>query len=168
MTGEMAGRVPGLGRNLDGVRRGNLSAVLGLVHRTGGASRSQITHLTGLNRSTVAALVGELVELQLVVENSPESTNRVGRPSPVVTPHPGTVAIAVNPEVDAITVGIVGLGARVDRRVRREVDHPVTPQETATILAEVLTELAAELADRRVVGVGLAVPGLVRSSDDTV
>jgi predicted NBD/HSP70 family sugar kinase len=168
VTGDTAGRLTGLGRNLDGVRRGNLSAVLGLVHRTGGASRSQITQLTGLNRSTVAALVGELVELRLVVENNPESTNRVGRPSPVVSPHPRNVAIAVNPELDAITVGIVGLGARVDRRVRREVDHPVSPEETASIIAEVLVDLADELADRRVVGIGLAVPGLVRSADDTV
>ena len=164
----MTGPVTGLGRNLDGVRRGNLSAVLGLVHRTGAASRSQITQLTGLNRSTVAALVGELVELQLVVENNPEATNRVGRPSPVVTPHPRTVAIAVNPEVDAITLGIVGMGARVVRRVRREVDHPVTPQESADLIAEVVAELADDLADRRVVGIGLAVPGLVRSADDTV
>lgn len=164
----MTGHVIGLGRNLDGVRRGNLSTVLGLVHRRGGASRSQITQLTGLNRSTVAALVGELVGLQLVVENNPEASNRVGRPSPVVTPNPRTVAIAVNPEVDAITVGIVGLGARVHHRVRREVDHPVSPQETAALVAEVLAELAGELTDRRVVGIGLAVPGLVRSVDDAV
>jgi len=164
----VTGPATGLGRNLDGVRRGNLSAVLGLVHRTGGASRSQITQLTGLNRSTVAALVGELVELQLVVENNPEATNRVGRPSPVVTAHPRTVAIAVNPELDAITVGIVGVGARVVRRVRREVDHPVTPQETAALIAEVVSGLAGDLADRHVVGIGLAVPGLVRSVDDTV
>jgi predicted NBD/HSP70 family sugar kinase len=164
----VTGPVPGLGRNLDGVRRGNLSAVLGLVHRTGSASRSQITQLTGLNRSTVAALVGELVDLQLVVENSPEATNRVGRPSPVVTPHPRTVAIAVNPELDAVTLGIVGLGARVDRRIRREVDHPVTVEETVAIIAEVLTGWAPDLAGHRVVGIGLAVPGLVRSSDDSV
>jgi predicted NBD/HSP70 family sugar kinase len=164
----VTGHVNGLGRNLDGVRRGNLSTVLRLVHRTGAASRSQITQFTGLNRSTVAALVGELVERELVVENDPEATSRVGRPSPVVTPHRGPVAIAVNPELDAITVGIVGLSARVVRRVRREVDHPVTPHETAQIVAELLVGLTAELADRRVVGIGLAVPGLVRSADDTV
>lgn len=158
----------GLGRNLDGVRRGNLSAVLGLVHRRGSASRSQITQLTGLNRSTVAALVGELVDLHLVVENNPESTNRVGRPSPVVTPHAGTVAIAVNPELDAVTVGVVGLGARVLTRVRLEVDHVVTPQETVDIVAAAIADLQPELTGRRVAGIGLAVPGLVGSADDTV
>jgi predicted NBD/HSP70 family sugar kinase len=167
-SGDVTGPAAGLGRNLDGVRRGNLSAVLGLVHRTGGASRSQITQLTGLNRSTVAALVAELVALELVIENSPESTNRVGRPSPVVAPHPGPVAIAVNPETDAVTVAIVGLGAHVVRRTRREVDHLIDADETAAIVAAVLGEWAPDLAGRRVVGIGLAVPGLVRSDDDTV
>jgi predicted NBD/HSP70 family sugar kinase len=167
-SGGVTGPATGLVRNLDGLRRGNLSAVLGLVHRLGGVSRSQITQITGLNRSTVAALVGELVELQLAVEGNPETLKRVGRPSPVVTSDPRTVAIAVNPEVDAITVGIVGLGARVVQRVRREVDHPVSAEETATIVAELRDELAPQLAGCRVVGVGLAVPGLVRSFDDAV
>ncbi|MEP6482702.1 MAG: ROK family transcriptional regulator, partial [Rhodoglobus sp.] len=164
----MTGPTLGLVRNLDGLRRGNLSAVLGLVHRSGGVSRSQITQLTGLNRSTVADLVGELVDLRLAVETSPEASKRVGRPSPVVTPDPSAVAIAVNPEVDAITVGIVGLSAQVVHRVRREVDHPVGPEEAAEIIAEVYDSFAEQLRDHHVVGVGLAVPGLVRTVDDTV
>lgn len=164
----MTGRPASLGRNLDGVRRSNLATVLGLVHRSGAASRAQITALTGLNRSTVAALVAELVDLQLVVENGPETTNRVGRPSPVVTPGPGSIAIAVNPELDAVTVGIVGLGARVIHRVRREVDHPVDPQETADLVAAILDELAEVLSGHRVVGIGLAIPGLVRARDGLV
>lgn len=146
---------------------GNLAAVLRLVHLSGAVSRAQITQLTGLNRSTVAALVGELVALELVRESSPEATNRAGRPSPVVTAHPGPVAIAVNPELDAVTVGIVGLDARVLVRVRREVDHPIDPDETIAIVAQVMDDAASALARRRIVGVGLAVPGLVRS-DGTV
>jgi hypothetical protein len=44
------------GNNNDHVRRHNLSAVLGLAHRTGGLSRAQLTRATGLNRSTIADL----------------------------------------------------------------------------------------------------------------
>ena len=157
-----------LGRNLDDVRRGNLSTVLGLVHRAGSVSRSEITAQTGLNRSTVAALVAELAARGLVIEGTPTATNRVGRPSPLVTPHSGPVAIAVNPEVDAITVGVVSLGAQVIHRVRHEVDHPVSPEETAAIVADILSESAELLARHRVVGVGLAVPGLVRADDGMV
>jgi hypothetical protein len=81
----------------DGVHRRNLSKVLGLVHFEGPMSRARLTASTGLNRSTVASLAAELVDLGLAVERPPDPTNRVGRPSPVIAPHPDVMAAAVNP-----------------------------------------------------------------------
>lgn len=157
------------GNNLDSVRRNNLSMVLEMVHRRGSVSRSELTRATGLNRSTVAALVGELVDLELVVESSPDLTASVGRPSPIVSPHRSCVAIAVNPELDAVTVGVVGLGGVVLVRVREEVDHAVSARETVEIVQRMLRSLqSTHLAGRRVIGIGLAVPGLVRASDGLV
>ena len=157
------------GGNLDSVRRGNLSTALEIVHRSGGATRSRITAETGLNRSTVAALVGELVELELVLETEPEATRRVGRPSPLVVPHPAPVIIAVNPEVDAVTIGVVGLGARVEHRVRHEVDHLVTPAELTQIVAHGVDGMRSTvLRGRRVVAAGLAIPALVSAEDGLV
>src|SRR5680860_1470103 len=101
------------GSSHDDVRRRNLSVILRLVHRDGPASRSQLTRLTGLNRSTIAALVAELADLGLVEEREPDATNQVGRPSPIVAVSDSFVAIAVNPEIDAVTVGIVGLDGTV-------------------------------------------------------
>src|SRR5680860_1615097 len=92
------------GSSHDDVRRRNLSVILRLVHRDGAASRSRLTRLTGLNRSTIAALVAELAELGLVEEREPHSTNQVGRPSPIVAVSDRFVAIAVNPEIDAVTI----------------------------------------------------------------
>lgn len=157
------------GNNLDSVRRNNLSMVLELVNRSGALSRSQLTKATGLNRSTVAALVAELLELALIVESGPDVTTTVGRPSPIVSPDRRSVAIAVNPEVDAVTLGVVGLGGRVITRVRHEVDHIVSPAETAEIVTRMLRSLhTTHLANTRVVGIGIAVPGLVRTSDGLV
>ncbi|TDX75978.1 putative NBD/HSP70 family sugar kinase [Rathayibacter sp. PhB151] len=156
------------GNNLDRVRRHNLSALLRLVHRGGPRSRSQLTRLTGLNRSTIAALVGELVELGLVRELQPETLNQVGRPSPIVETDPRVVAIAVNPEIDAVTVAIVGLDAEVRRRIRRTAAVP-SAEAAAALAAGAIAELVAELpADARTVGIGVAVPGLVRDADGLV
>ncbi len=157
------------GNNLDTVRRHNLSTVVGLVHRSGGLSRSRLTALTGLNRSTVAALVAELVDLGLACEELPEGNRTVGRPSPLVRPHRDAVAFAVNPEVDAITVGVVGLDAVVRSQVRREVDTPPTAEEAARITAGLVFEMRSELPESAVIlGLGVAVPGLVRSADGVV
>lgn len=153
---------------LDSVRRRNLSQVLEMVHRGQSPSRAEMTAHTGLNRSTIGALVGELVALGLAVEAEPSTSNRVGRPSPRVEPSPDVAVIAVNPEVDAITAAVVGLGARVEHRVRREVEHPPTPEEAAAIIAELVADLRERAAGRTVLSVGIAVPGLVRAAGGDV
>lgn len=153
----------------DGVHRRNLSKVLSLVHYDGPLSRAAITASTGLNRSTVATLVAELAALELVVENAPDPTNRVGRPSPVVGPHPLVAVVAVNPEVDAVTLAAVGLGGNVLHSERIEVDHIVTPEEVADIVASAVDGWSTgELAALRFIACGVAVPGQVRRGDGLV
>jgi predicted NBD/HSP70 family sugar kinase len=157
------------GTNLDTVRQYNLSRILGLVHREGAVSRSTLTRETGLNRSTVAALVTELAALKLVIEAEPDVNRGVGRPSPVVHPHPDCVAFAVNPEQDAISVGVVRMNGQVVKRVRHELDAPLGVDETVRLTAHIIADLRATLApDAVVAGVGVAVPGLVRSGDGLV
>ncbi len=162
-------RVGALGDTVDSVRRRNLSTVLELVHRGGDPSRADLTALTGLNRSTIGALVAELVELGLVQETDPSATNRVGRPSRRVLPDPRSAVIAVNPEIDAVTVGLVGLGARVEHRVRHELGRIATPEEMAEAIGGIVADLREGPArDKRLMGVGLAIPGLVRARDGVV
>lgn len=156
------------GSNLDVVRRGNLSLVLGRVHTLGAVSRAQLTRETGLNRSTIAALVAELVQLGLVVETEPDQTNQVGRPSPVVLPDERVVAITVHPELDAVTVSLVALGGRVLRSVRYPTVRVPSAKEAVNVAAAVIGGMQGELRDCLVVGIGLAVPGPVRASDGLV
>lgn len=157
------------GSKNDDVRRHNLATILGIVHHDGATPRSQITRLTGLNRSTVAALVAELVELGLVVEREADATKMVGRPSPLVAPVPEVVALAVNPEIDAVTIAVVGLGGHVHSRVRHATERSPGVHEAVAIAESVIESMRAELDARfRVVGIGLAVPGQVRSTDGVV
>ena len=157
------------GNSNDDVRRHNLSVVLGLVHRERNLSRAQLTRQTGLNRSTVAALVAELVERELVVETEPDATNSRGRPSPIVRPNPRVVAIAINPEIDAISIGVVSLGGTVIKKIRYLTEHSPSVGEAVNISAAVIEAMRSELDSRyRTVGIGVAVPGQVRASDGLV
>ena len=153
----------------EGVRQRNLARLLRLVHLGGPLSRANLTETTGLNRSTVGGLVLELAGAGLVEERPPDPSRRVGRPSPIVVPHPSVVAIAANPEVDAIELGAVGLDQRLHARVRLPQDTVLSPLRTAEIIAEqIILWRSAELAGADIVGVGVAVPGLVRASDGLV
>jgi predicted NBD/HSP70 family sugar kinase len=155
------------GRRTDPGRQANLSAVLRRVHAAP-RSRSELTRLTGLNRSTVAALVAELSDRGLVVETEPPGGGLVGRPSPVVWPSDRAVAIAVHPEIDAVRVAAVLLGGRVLARARVEADRP-SASAVAGIAREAVRAVVADLPDGAVVtGAGVAVPGLVRVADGRV
>lgn len=161
----MAERASGV----EGVRRSNLGEVLRLVHQHGPRSRAVITAETKLNRSTVADLVAGLVSNGLVGEQHPDPTRRVGRPSPVVTANPDVIAIGVNPEVDAIEIGAVSLGGGVRERIRVELDSVPSAADAVAAVARVVNEWRqGALKDCRLVGIGVAVPGLVRASDGVV
>ncbi|KQR23076.1 ROK family transcriptional regulator [Microbacterium sp. Leaf151] len=153
----------------DGMRRANLSLVLRTVHREGPRSRAALTEATGLNRSTIADLVGELQRAGLVIERASEALGRVGRPSPIVVPDPRVVAVAVNPEVDALDIGAVTLDGTIIARRRLEQTALLTPERTAELVEEALAGWrSGPLAESRIVGVGVAVPGPVRASDGLV
>ena len=171
----------------DQVRRDNLGSILELAHHRGALSRAQLTRETGLNRSTIAALVAELVDRGLVVEGEPEASREVGRPSPIVRPDPSSIAVAVNPEIDAVTVGAVALGGRVLAVRRLELAHAPSPGEAVETAArgidEILRIVRAQHADGpssaqpptraqpralRIVGIGVAIPGMVEAQQGIV
>lgn len=153
----------------ESIRVQNLSRVLTLLHRRGALSRAELTRLTGFNRSTIGALAVELSRLGLAYETEPAAAGRAGRPSPLVHPNERVAALAVHPDVDAVTVGLVGLGGKVHRRVRYDAASVPGVPETLSITRAVVEGMAAELATMdRIVGVGAAVPGLVDSTDGSV
>ncbi|MBT9606617.1 MAG: ROK family transcriptional regulator [Microbacterium sp.] len=153
----------------DGMRRANLALVLRTVHREGPRSRAALTEATGLNRSTIADLVGELVGDGLVVERAPDPVGRVGRPSPTVAPDPRVVALGVNPEVDALDIGAFALDGTPVARERLPQTRLLTPERTAELVGERLAAWRrGPLRGRRTVGIGVAVPGPVRAADGLV
>ncbi|HBX79856.1 MAG TPA: transcriptional regulator, partial [Propionibacteriaceae bacterium] len=150
------------------VRRANLSAVLRLLYVNGPSSRAVLARATGRNRSTMASLVADLAELGLVEERDPDALGVAGRPSPVVHVRPEVAAIAVNPEVDALTIGLVGLDGAVRRVIRHGYDRIPSVAEVLSITSAVLAGMEVELAALRVVGIGVAVPGQVQTAEGVV
>jgi predicted NBD/HSP70 family sugar kinase len=134
--------------------------VLQRVH-TAPATRSELTRTSGLNRSTVGALVADLAARGLVVEDEPAALGQVGRPSPVVRAGEAPVAIAVNPEVDAITVALVRLGGEVVDVRRTPFAAAPSVEEAVAAGGDAADRLLAAHPDRRAIGVGIAVPGVV-------
>ena len=153
----------------DPSRRNNLSLLTSLVHHRRVLSRAQLTRRTGLNRSTVGTLIGQLISLGVVYETAPAGEGQVGRPSPDVHPNPSIAALAVNPEIDAVTIGLVSLGGKVQKKIRFETERIPSAREAVNIATAVIAGMRSELdASYRITGIGMAVPGLVNRDDGVV
>jgi predicted NBD/HSP70 family sugar kinase len=157
------------------LRRSNLALVLDQLRRRGSCSRSQLVAGTGLTRSAIAGLVGELETIGLVVEGPPAPDGRPGRPSPVVrVENRSVVALAIEIFVDEIGAAYVALDGSIVASVR--VERPrarVAVAETVADVARLVGRLEAQpsglrRARHRVIGCGVSVPGLVRDLDGVV
>jgi predicted NBD/HSP70 family sugar kinase len=157
------------GQNREDVRQHNLSTVLRLVRLAETISRSQLTAATGLNRSTISDLVAELEERGLASETEALVSSGVGRPSLMVSPSENVVAFAVHPEVDATTVGAVTLSGKVIAKERVLMSKSPTSADSEQTAAKLISKITAELGkEKRIAGIGVAVPGQVRVSDGVI
>jgi hypothetical protein len=138
------------------MRRGNLSTVLRLLHAEGTTTRAALTARTGLNRSTTADLVRELVECGLVTEGEPLATGAPGRPSPTVNVRTDRVfVLALDVRVDSLAAASVTLGGSQLHTQRLE--RARTRTDVTSTLDD-LTRLAAQVSEplprqQRLVGI---------------
>ncbi len=157
----------GTGTNQEAVRRHNLATLLGHVHRSGGISRAQLTERMALNRSTIADLVRELEDLGAVSQSTPEAgaarRTGAGRPSIGVDPVPESVfVLAAELGVETMEVARVGLGGQLLDRMSVATPAQREPERVVQTLLEMLRAMLKPVAPgARLVGVGIAVPGVV-------
>lgn len=153
------------------MRRLNLSLLLRHIHQHGELTRAELTAATGLNRSTIGALVSDLVGLGLVSEYVPSGRDRAGRPSHLVAPRPdGPYVLAVDVAVERIVTATVGLGGVVHERRLVAIDG--ADRRPDAVIARIVAD-AQWLGARRPgsavpVGVGVSIPGTVRERDGFV
>ncbi len=121
--------------------------------------------MTGLTRSTVSAIVGELKASGILIERGLQPAQpRGGRPAVDLSlRHEGRYALGVDFGHTHVQVGLSDLDLNIVAKRFRTVDVDHNAFEAIGAAAEMASELLAEKGvDRRaVVGVGIGVPGPV-------
>jgi predicted NBD/HSP70 family sugar kinase len=141
------------------------------LHQRGSLSRSELGVRTGLTRSAIRVLIGELADLHLVNEGTSAALGTPGRPSSLVNPTPlGAVVLGMDVKVDSVDVAAVGLGGEILNQIR--VERPrgrISVDRTVADLVDLVDRVWAITPGREaLVGIGVAVAGLVRRSDGLV
>ncbi len=160
-----------VGQRSETVRRANLSSIVRELHLRGPLSRSELVLRTGLTRSAIRGLIGELVGAELVAEHRSTPAGTPGRPSPLVRPRADqAVVLALEVNVDSLAMAIVGLGGTIHRLER--VDRPRAHEAVDDIVSDLTDLVAPFLPGLRqsdaLAGIGVAVAGVVRRTDGVV
>ncbi len=147
------------------VRAGNLGLILRAVRRHAPCSRAEVAAATGLTKSTVSSIVAELVDRGLLREAGAAAEGRVGRPGVMLEMDDSSIA-AIGLEVNVDYLTIVALDLVEQELFSRHADFDArsagpegSVRQMAALLARSLTDPL--LAERTVLGIGIAVPGLI-------
>lgn len=158
-----------MGQRSETVRRANLGAIVRELYARGPLSRSELVRRTGLTRSAIRVLTGQLTAAGFVAEGQAPPLGVPGRPSHLVRLVPGgALVLALEIAVDSSAAAVVGLDGSVDGWVRRERAVGVDPTERAHGLAALAARVLGDRTVDDVVGIAVAVPGVVRRRDGFV
>ena len=160
-----------IGQRSETVRRANLSAIATELHLSGPLSRSELVTRTGLTRSAIRGLIGEFVAAGLADEERRTSLGIPGPSFPLVRPNPDrAVVLALEISVDSLAAALVGFGGVVheSRRVDRPRGHLSVDQTLGDLSDLALPMLGLLPREDALIGVSVAVVGVVRRSDGCV
>jgi predicted NBD/HSP70 family sugar kinase len=156
-------------RGLASLRDRNRSLVIGILRQSGGVSQAEVSRLTGLSRTTVSTLIGELRASGFVAELELPETSRTagaqgGRP-PVLLALDSSAGAAIGIDFghSHARVAVADLAHRI--RCEREAtiavdDDPMGSFDAAAELVR-QTLAGAGVAPSSVIGIGMGVPGPV-------
>lgn len=145
------------------VRERHRGLVIRLLWQEGRISRAEIARRTGLSRSTVSAITGELLRTDLVRELGAGTSRGGRRPIVLGFDHDARLVVGVDVGASHLAVALVNLSGQV--RAWRSQPHPVRDDPEGTIA--LARRLARDVLDeepgaaRRAIGVGLSVPSPV-------
>lgn len=145
------------------MRELNLSLIMNRLREHAPISRAALAEITGLNKTTVSSLIGELVAQQYVHQVGLD-TSGVGRPAVLyaLNPHAGCI-IAVDLGVDFISLIRTDFAAEVMWQHREATDPGQSRQATIARTIALLHESidTCEPWCNHLLGIAVSVPGLV-------
>ena len=153
------------------LKRINKSVLLRLLKVQPGLSRARLASLSGLTKSTVSALVRELLDESWLSEASaPVAASGMGRPStPLCINDTARVLIGVEVAVENLRVVCVSLTGLVISQTEVPLENPL-PEHVCRQTAQMVQKLCEglDIWGLQLSGVGVCLPGAISDDSGTV
>jgi predicted NBD/HSP70 family sugar kinase len=154
------------------MRDRNRALVLDAVARHEPVTRAQLAARTGLTKSSVSSIVGELLAARLVVEQGAQRGRDLGRPGMALTlARDGLAGLGLEVSVDYLAACVVDLARRTRVQYVEVGDNRARDPDAVAGLLERLAAAAVAAAGTQGLTISatcVAVPGLVDQETGTV
>jgi predicted NBD/HSP70 family sugar kinase len=154
------------------MRDRNRALVLDAVARHEPVTRAQLAARTGLTKSSVSSIVGELLAAHLVVEQGTQRDGELGRPGTALTlARDGLAGLGLEVNVDYLAACVVDLARRTRVQYVEVGDNRARdPDAVAELLARLAAAAVAAASTQglTISATCVAVPGLVDQETGTV
>ncbi|HBH29513.1 MAG TPA: ROK family transcriptional regulator [Desulfofustis sp.] len=152
--------------NRDLMRAINRFAILHTIRDAESISRIDISHATGLSRSTVTGITAELLREGMVREHDRAKSEGGRRPVPLSLNPDGAYTVGVHLSVNRITVVLMNLQAAIINSYSELLDPgnlAVEPVVEKLVQAVRSCLWDSNYSRTKISGIGIALPGLIES-----
>ena len=136
----------------------NKRIVLELIRRRGPIARTDIADRIGLTVQTVSTIVRELEDDGYLLSERERPNGRGMPPSKLAVNPDGGFAIGIYITPLGVEGALINMRGDVVANGRRDAEH-ATPDQGFALIRELVADLKARDPERRLLGVGMAMPG---------
>ena len=147
------------GKNQDDLQKLNRSLVMRLIHKLGVCSRAEVAKLSGLTKASITGITQQLIDAGVVKEVGLIEGAKGRRSIGISLCMDHYLCIGIRLTRKDVHGGLFDVGGELYADERRLIPENSTPQDAMALMKDIIEKLLKKGDGRKVLGIGLAVPG---------
>ena len=156
------------GKNQDDLQMLNRSLVMRLIHKLGVCSRAELAKRSGLTKASITGIIQLLIDAGVVKEvgliNGAKGRRSIGLS--LCLDH--SLCIGIRLTRKDVRSGLFDVAGEIYADEQRLIPENSTPQDAMAMMKDIIAKLLQKGDGRKVLGIGLAVPGPVIYDEDKI
>ncbi len=156
------------GKNQDDLQKLNRSLVMRLIHKLGICSRAEVAKRSGLTKASITGITQQLIDAGVVKEVGLIDGAKGRRSIGLALCLEHYLCIGIRLTRKDVRGGLFDVAGEIYADEQRQIPVNATPEDAMALMKDIIEKLLKKGDGRKVLGIGLAVPGPVIYDEDKI
>lgn len=156
------------GKNQDDLQKLNRSLVMRLIHKLGVCSRAEVAKRSGLTKASITGITQQLIDAGVVKEVGLIDGAKGRRSIGLSLCLEHYLCIGIRLTRKHVRGGLFDVAGEIYADEHRLISASSTPEDAMALMKDIIEKLLQKGDGRKVLGIGLAVPGPVIYDEDKI